>query len=436
MSNFNTQQNHPLIPREQTYVLDRKLISFHSTDRDISKWTHANHFEIMLPSSLKNVQSMRLDAISIPNDQYVFSFQYQNTMLAFSLAPYGPTTYETYYTIKIEEGSYTPDELATEIQTKMNKAVSDELGVVYNHFVCKYNKVTNTFWFGNNKEFFSLRFDVKFDYEREYNRQLCPNQVIVWERYTDWGLPSNLGYQKTIYESTKTPQQWNFTTNTLENAGGPFGFDYQKDNLNKYWLNGINNNNYFVDVRDPSPPADLSVLSGMIGRYGVSWCYPCNDNRSPYPPLPGRASGPPPPTEKEWKERAKICNINIMGADVIYMEVDRYNTMDEIAPYSKNTSAERCNDYHGKVNSAFAKIPVPCRAFSQIFDTRNAFLMNISHYEPPIERLTRLKFKFRYHDGRLVDFKCLPLSFTIEFNMLRNEQLRAKNVRIPGLYTL
>ena len=28
MSNFNTMQAHPLIPRKQTYVLDRKLISF------------------------------------------------------------------------------------------------------------------------------------------------------------------------------------------------------------------------------------------------------------------------------------------------------------------------------------------------------------------------------------------------------------------------
>ena len=50
------------------------------------------------------------------------------------------------------------------------------------------------------------------------------------------------------------------------------------------------------------------------------------------------------------------------------------------------------------------------------------------------EKLSKLKFKFRYHDGRLVDFKCLPFSFTLEFNMLRDEQMRARNVRISGLY--
>jgi len=125
-----------------------------------------------------------------------------------------------------------------------------------------------------------------------------------------------------------------------------------------------------------------------------------------------------------------------MGEDIIYMEVDKYNSMDELEPYSENTSGLYNNDYNGKVNSAFAKIPLPCPAFSQQFDSRNSALMNVSHYEPPLERLTRLKFKFRYHDGRLVKFKCLPLSFTIEFNMLRDEQMRARNVRIPGLYRL
>ena len=145
-----------------------------------------------------------------------------------------------------------------------------------------------------------------------------------------------------------------------------------------------------------------------------------------------------PATVAAWQKKAKICNINILGENVMYMEVDKYNTIDEIAPYSENTSASINNDYHGKVNSAFAKIPLPscCGVFPQVFDSRNGFLMNISHYEPPLERLTRLKFTFRYHDGRLVDFKCLPLSFSIEFNMLRDEQMRARNVRIPGLYTL
>ena len=53
MSNFNTMQAHPLIPKSQTYVLDRKLISFHSYDRDIKKWPEANHFEMKCEAKAK-----------------------------------------------------------------------------------------------------------------------------------------------------------------------------------------------------------------------------------------------------------------------------------------------------------------------------------------------------------------------------------------------
>ena len=40
MSNvsYNLGNHKPLINRDQTYVLDRKLITIHSEDRDISKW--------------------------------------------------------------------------------------------------------------------------------------------------------------------------------------------------------------------------------------------------------------------------------------------------------------------------------------------------------------------------------------------------------------
>ena len=112
------------------------------------------------------------------------------------------------------------------------------------------------------------------------------------------------------------------------------------------------------------------------------------------------------------------------------------DSMDEIEPYSERSNACFNNDYAGKVKCAFAKIPVQCTPYSQVFDSTRAYIANISHYNPPLERVRKLQFKFRYHDGRLVDFKCLPFSFTMEFNMLRDEQLRDMIVRVPPLYCL
>ena len=136
------QQNHPLIPREQTYVLTRKILSVHSYDRDIRKWPNAAHFEISLPQPLLNVQSLRLIEITLPSNQYVFSNNNQNTKLSFVLT----SLYPRPLTITIEEGAYTPDQLAIEIETKMNVSVTNDTNVTYTKFVCQYNQVTNTFW--------------------------------------------------------------------------------------------------------------------------------------------------------------------------------------------------------------------------------------------------------------------------------------------------
>jgi hypothetical protein len=228
----------------------------------------------------------------------------------------------------------------------------------------------------------------------------------MFNHYTKWGLPSYLGYKKKIYSSTKTPKK--YSPSGVKPMGGDFKFDYS----DSPWL--IGNTNYIVDVNHPEPPPH--IVSEIIAKNPT-----IHNNTS---------------AVIFWRKSAKICNINILGDDVIYMELDRYNSIDEIAPYSENTSGLFNNDYHGKVNSAFAKIPVLSKAFQQVSDTRNTSLMNVSQYEPPIEKITKLKFKFRYHDGRLVDFNCIPFSFTIEFNMLHDQQLRMRNVRVPQLYRL
>ena len=360
---MNTRQSHPLIPREQTYVLDRKIVSIHSTDRDIKKWPYANHFEISLPETLSNVQSMRLVEIALPKS-YVFSNEYQNTKLSFRLDMSANGCCANEYTITIPDGTYTPEQLTRTITYLMNEEVQDCSSCGCGRFVCAYNSVSNTFWFGNTKCKFSLLFNTKHQYTC-----LFPGQPDVFNHRARWGLPAYLGYDKRIYNST------------LASNSGAATFDYEPSG-NKLWITGAN--------------------AQIVNIYIY-----CN-----------------------------ICNLDIYGEEAIYMEIDRYNSMDELEPYSENSSGWFNNDYNGKVNSAFAKIPVTRNSFSQVYDSQNGLLTNISHYNPPIENISRLRFKFRYHDGRLVDFKCLPLSFSLEFNMLKDEQLRAAIVRVPPLYHL
>ena len=102
---------------------------------------------------------MRLLNISLPSSQYIFSNEYQNTKLKVFVSLRSGGSGDII--IAIDEGSYTPDQLATEIETKLNKAVaSSTIPLVtsgYNNFRCKYNSVSNTFWFGNLVDKFVLK---------------------------------------------------------------------------------------------------------------------------------------------------------------------------------------------------------------------------------------------------------------------------------------
>ena len=127
---MNTRSNHQLIQREQTYVLDRKLVTIHSNDRDVSKWPFSNNFEITLPEAITNIDSMRLSEIKLPSNYYTFSNDLQNTKMAFSLtsvnsgwsAPFqnalqNAVTTSYRFFVEIEQ-FYTPDQLANELTYK------------------------------------------------------------------------------------------------------------------------------------------------------------------------------------------------------------------------------------------------------------------------------------------------------------------------------
>ena len=97
---YNVSNSNPLIPRQQTYVLDRKLVSIHSEDRDIKKYPQSNKFSIQLPVPLENVQSVRMvdhsqlhimySAGNIrPPDEFLYNFTditsaYHNNIAAVS----------------------------------------------------------------------------------------------------------------------------------------------------------------------------------------------------------------------------------------------------------------------------------------------------------------------------------------------------------------
>ena len=383
---FNTQNTHPLIPRDQTYVLDRKLVTIHSEDRDIKKYPNANRFEIQLPQVMENVASMRLVECTFPSAYNTFSNEYQNTKLSFSVEPKDPSL--PYFmelttiapknrimTIQIQEGFYCPQELAIEIQEKLNETVSlrikqiieqntqQTVEVTYNAFRVTYDKVGQRFWFGNQTDGFTIYAAKK----EEYPPPKC-EQPEMWDKAVNWGLAYNLGLEKVNYVSSPVPDDSCLKFSYLGSCG--------------VWL---------------TKPKDSTVNPQYI--------------QAPHAP-------------------------DLLGERVIYMEIDKYNSYDELVPNPLQTRSMYNNTYGGVVDSAFAKIPITATPLGEFNDSRNGYLQNVTTFDVPEEKVSKLVFVFRYHDGRLVDFGNNRFNFTIEFNCLKNEIGRSYSVRVPFAYTL
>ena len=115
-----------------------------------------------------------------------------------------------------------------------------------------------------------------------------------------------------------------------------------------------------------------------------------------------------------------------MGPSYIYMEIEGLNCIDETIPYSLSAFTTHTNQTNGVVNSSFAKIPVPTTPLSQWFDND---MGPYKYFNPPAERIRKLKVKFRYHNNVLVDFGAFDFSFMLEFCLLRPQNERKYNIR-------
>ena len=203
------------IQTNSNYVVFKKILSVHSEDRDISKWPNSNFFEITAPVEYKNVVSLRLNDIQIPSSYYVFSNTNQNTKLSFKVVPVhtlgsgiSVTTFENYtyadgikllqsppFTITINEGTYLPEDIASELAVLLNAKVCEYMGSsTFNNFTVVYNKNTHKFTFNNDTDGFNLLFTSPEYYEH------CTNSSY-YDNYTNWGLGSYLGFNKKIYKS-------------------------------------------------------------------------------------------------------------------------------------------------------------------------------------------------------------------------------------------
>ena len=304
---------------------------------------------------------------------------------------------ETEHIILIETGFYTPDQMATELTNKFNAVITNFLNNYftdtpaynyaidllanaggYDRFVIVYNSVGQRLWFGNTSDQFELTNNLDSALVTEIINSQCSRRSVLPD-FSAWGLPAYLGFTRcpaTALSASKVEENQSYIYNTIT---GSTNFDVNLENtVPRFYYGNIN--------------------SGDNGYWLV-------------PTLPGA-------TVYFLQAPAKI---NLMGPAFIYLEIDGMNTLDETSPFNASQFTSQTNETNGRVNSAFAKIPVPTTPISQWFDSDQK---PFKYYNPPAERIRKLKLKLRYHNGQLVDFGLFEWSILLEFTILRPQNER------------
>ena len=396
VSNHST--NYPLIDNSQQYMFEQKFVSIHSEDRDITKYPNSAEFDIEMPQEYNNVQGIKLSTWTFPSNNSVFTCRNNNVEMTFKITnPYNPGDdpllqiifmalceyRHNEYAIIIEEGSYTPSQMAMELTNKFNESVSDVIREYiikngtetlltdfnvseYDHFVVAANTVSNTLWFGNKSAQFEITNDSAIYGLLAQAQPLCGRNKQ--QHTTEWGLPSYLGFTREPVCAVKA-------------------------------LGCANPRFYYGDAL---VPGDKGYWIKPDINYTYSSVY--------YLEAP--------------------LKMKILGPSYFYMELDGYNYLDEMLPYVNSRFTRESNETNGTINAAFAKIS-NVSSYTTDWTYNSSDISPIKIFNPPADRIKKLRIKLRYHNGQLVDFNNGDYSFTLEFTIFKPQIQKKFNMYAP-----
>ena len=408
----NVNNNHPLITNSQDYALIKRYVSIHSEDRDFLKYPNASHFEIELPEDMLNVSTVKVSDWQFPLIYNVFSVIADNITMTFKInkpiklpTPSAlelaifealSSNVDNDFTIIIQVGTYTGVQLSNELTNKFNKAVTDFIidyftnhgysGLIstflppgYTEFVIEFNAVSLNMWFGNRSSSFILTnsTQVSFEYSVPSTKKCDPCKTN----------PSTI-YSKLPKSSNVDPAEC-FRT-ALPNSS-VYGLPYYLG-LTRCDTESVESDElkFYYNI----PPA-------------VPWLTPSNTG-----------------TKVFFVTSPKRC---ILTPNIyIYVEIEGLNCIDETSPFNISKFTLTTNETNGVVNSALAKLYVPNFNGSWL-DKAPTY----KYFMPPAERIRKLKLKFRYHNGELVNFDGLPYTIMLEFTLFTPQQVRKLNVYNP-----
>lgn len=114
--------------------------------------------------------------------------------------------------------------------------------------------------------------------------------------------------------------------------------------------------------------------------------------------------------------------------EVFYVEIDHLNQFDEVTPDKITDIVFTTNEVDQHTTSFFSEVVQlqgkgPANSGS-----------GVSHFNPPLDYLNKLKFKFRHHDYSLVDFRNRDFTIILQITYLEPDPFKVGRIRKPEFY--
>ena len=400
------------------------FVSFDSEDRDMTKYPAANQWSMQLPENYKNIKSISLFDSAIPyKNIYNIHHNYQNN--AFIVTK--PTSSPTETTISFDEFNtdtfitkknlklQLPRPLEPYLHTTQPKGKNVCISTTNNTNSCdkKYNNI------GNNKcstiaynyQDWALKrvrgdilvkdpnkFNNKYPYYPEYNETI---------NFTDFTLDNNgeintfLKNGKTYYLVLIPNGTYDITemvtqlTSSLQQAQIPDITVHPNLSTKSIYFESTEDYSFEFDTKIIYPNCSQNSVFDYNSFWGLGYHLGFNKKKytfSTYKKMIGKTFISANLTEKYIIPKKSV---RLTTPTVIYMEIDKYNSICEYRNKYNKISAEQ--------NSAFAKIFI---GSDEHFNGNN---INSIEYTTVcknklFDRISNFNFKFRFHNGILVEF--------------------------------
>jgi hypothetical protein len=277
------------------------------------------------------------------------------------------------FIITMEEGTYESVALAYEIQNLMNIAVNNRIlayanaaslrdaYVPYTFFQVLVNNPQSKFWFVNTLNPFIFNNDsLLYTANNMLGETFLPcSTQRVFPSFTYYGLPAYLGFKNVASASSVCTNKYDLT---LFNNGPSTTATSSDTSVPSTIIQPTFAQNY-IEYNGESGPNYVSV----------HYVKPSN-------------------------------TFTLVKNTSIFIDIATMNGVDATRPFTNNDFTKITNQGNGSVNSFLGRITLLPTTINFSTSTNGGDIQPIVNFNPPLERVTRLKISIRYHDGSLVNF--------------------------------